>query len=137
VFRLGWSLRSGLTRRERVVLWLRLVMHDVEKYLVIGGLWHYYGCAATPDAIAFWRRMNEIGHALVRWLPQYPRVLDIEKLADVVDRNSDPVAMEEFALKRARPLSDFLPRRLLLRAAYLKREWPVLTADLQYPLSPR
>jgi hypothetical protein len=139
VFRLGWSLRAGLTRRERAALWLTLVLHDLEKYLVIGGLWRTYGVGipAPDDAVSFWRRMNRLGALMSGWVPKYPRVQDIERLADVVDRNSDPVAMEEFGLKRQRPLSDFLPRRLLLRAAYLKREWPVLTADLQYPLSPR
>ena len=35
-------------------------------------------------------------------------LLRIERIADVVDRNSDPVAMEEFNIQKQRPLGDFV-----------------------------
>ena len=35
-------------------------------------------------------------------------LLRIERIADVVDRNTDPVTMEEFNIQKQRPLSDFV-----------------------------
>lgn len=64
-------------------------------------------------------------------------LLRIERLADVVDRNSDPVAMEEFNIKEQRPLGEFIrdPVDLIL-AQELKQKYRATVKGLEYASGP-
>lgn len=60
-------------------------------------------------------------------------LLKIERLADVVDRNTDPVAMEEFGLKTQVPMSRFLTDpQDLAKATSIKNRYFELTREHQY-----
>lgn len=130
VQRLAWSFREAAPNRE--VLKIVLAMHDMEKYLLLPLLWRYYnGRGDRAKADVFFKRMNAVGRKLLEaalaTVPHTPgdraAALILERLADVVDRNCDPVALEEFNLKARRPLRDFLDEDYLPAATAMVRRW--------------
>lgn len=139
VLKLGWQLRS--MTKSPLVLFLVLLVHDLEKYLFLPWLWAYYGGKGwRTGARRLYTRMNKFGQfiqdaVLLPFFWNKEAIADavrIEHIADVVDRNTDPVAMEEFCLKVQRPMSDFLPAEDLYIAETLKKLWPDVTSHLQY-----
>lgn len=139
VFKLGWSLKHECN--NRIILWLVLKVHDIEKYFYLLKLWKLYGRPdhEIPNRELF-DSMNKIGKSLQKLIllpfrnqrKSIKQALEVERIADVVDRNSDPVAIEEFHLKQQIPMSHFLPAYDLDIAYRLKEKWDQLTYNLQY-----
>ncbi len=105
--------------------------HDIEKYFFLPWLWKYYGPKGDKiKARKLYDRMNKVGNFIISFLlfffPVYKndlkRMQRMEKIIDVVDRSCDPVAMEEFNLKKKRPLTDFLTvQDLPIANTFIKR----------------
>lgn len=119
----------------KLLVWL----HDVEKYLVLDELYSFYaGGGDVVDRDLFVGRMNALGKKLVA--PLYflldpvtlARYTNLERIADVVDRHSDPVALEEFNLPRRLPMSKFLRRDQLVVAGPLLKRYKEITKGLEY-----
>lgn len=141
VFALGWRLRPLVN--NPTVLFLVLLVHDLEKYLFLPWLWKYYGVKGKnhkTDARKLYTRMNKVGYHIrnITMLPFFwnkeniTQAIIIEHIADVVDRNTDPVAMEEFCLTIQKPMSLFLLSESLKIAETLKPQWFDITNKLQY-----
>jgi hypothetical protein len=116
-------------------------VHDLEKYPFLPWLWKYYGGKGyRAGARKLYTRMNRFGQFIqdLILIPFFwnkdaiANAVRIEHIADVVDRNTDPVAMEEFCLKIQKPMSEFLPIEDLYLAETLKKLWPSITLHLQY-----
>lgn len=62
------------------------------------------------------------------------QLLRIERIADVVDRKSDPVAQEELSVRKERPFSDFLSSGTdLAIAAQTEARYLAITNGLAFP----
>jgi hypothetical protein len=65
--------------------------------------------------------------------PLAQTLLRIERIADVVDRNSDPVAMEEFGIAKQPPLAQFIQSDVdLAMATWLKERYARFTKGYAY-----
>lgn len=132
VYRLGITLDGSLL--SRVVL----RVHDLEKYLFLPWLWKYYGGKGDRRiAKRLYTRMNTVGRAIL-WVATLPfsgasiaEAQKSEKIADIVDRQCDPVAVEEF--QRILPMSKFLNDHELEVAEILKPRYREIVKELYVP----
>lgn len=108
-------------------------LHDIEKFFFLPWLWKYYGPRGSGNPIAkkLYTRMNKVGYFILKCVlfftpynkEQIQKMKRYEKIADVIDRHCDPVAMEEFHLKEKRPLVQFIRREDLPCAITFKKRW--------------
>jgi hypothetical protein len=109
-------------------------LHDIEKFIFLPWLWKYYGAkgAGNPNAKALYIRMNKTGYFIIKCVlalfpfytsEQVRKMKRFEKIADVIDRHCDPVALEEFNLTTTRPLVQFIRRDDLPCAITFKKRW--------------
>lgn len=128
LYSLGTDVKGPQTLRKIV-----FGLHDVEKFVFLPWLWKYYGAkgAGNSDAKKLYTRMNKLGYFILKIVlfftpynkEQIQRMKRFEKIADVIDRHCDPVAMEEFNLKEKRPLVHFIRREDLACAITFKKRW--------------
>jgi hypothetical protein len=120
-----------------------LIAHDIEKYLVFPILWMFYaGKGNRKTARKFYTQMNKLGALLLKVIiflrhgfvsqKDLDQCSRIEHIADVTDRNNDPVAMEEFCLTVQRPLSDFLELTDVWIAEDLAFDYKLVPENLRY-----
>ena len=106
-----------LKLRDFVLFHLLLWSHDLEKYLFLPWLYKYYG--GGGDRIAarqLYDKMNKVGKWIQKiiiapfaWKSHNLKTFHtIEHAVDVADRHCDPVALEEFALDKQRPVHIWL-----------------------------
>ncbi len=129
-----------------------LSVHDIAKFNRLAALYSIYGIGYHPPTAELREKVEEIVEGLneadlrIReaYLRDFPiravnSLYRIERIADVVDRNTDPVAKEEFAISLGQepPLSAFLkePRDLEM-GRELKDRYGDLVADLAYRKCP-
>lgn len=120
-----------------------LALHDVGKYLLLRPLWSYYaGKGDRVAARALYDELNRLDDAIaapIRLLTPAAfaeRVAAAERVADCVDRNCDPVALEEFAREKQPPLSDFLDGRRLETATRLVPDYPAIVKKFRLAYEP-
>lgn len=107
-------------------------MHDCEKFVFLPWLWKYYGGKGNKQkAKVIYTRMNSLGKFLLNivlfFLPysqeEIHRMKRFERIVDVIDRHCDIVALEEFNLKKQRPLTNFIRMTDLPCAITFKKKW--------------
>ena len=155
VKRLGLSLYDshpeafpGVSRQE---VWGFLSVHDLAKFNRLGALYSIYGVGYHPDTDELRGRVEEIvagvNEADRRIRETFLRgfsddavhsLTRVERIADVVDRNTDPVAREEFAMVPGKepPLSAFLRNADLGLARELQAQYGTLVAGFAYRRCP-
>lgn len=109
-------------------------LHDIEKYLFLPWLWKYYaGDGDRRKAKSLYTLMNKVGRLLLSMLSfwinkaELAEIQKCEKLADVVDRQMDPVAEEEF--QRIRPIEKFVSDDDLEIARFLMSKYEQVTGQ--------